>query len=90
MNNIQKTLDSIVLLLSNNFPHNPRHNCSTHRTVRRTSMFSVHISPYPLLSAIVSQLFPARDYLQNCGNQRFASALETDDNSFATYQDFTL
>jgi hypothetical protein len=36
------------------------------------------IFPYPVLSAIVSRLFPRRDHLYICSRQHFISALETD------------
>jgi hypothetical protein len=37
-----------------------------------------------VLSAIVLQLFPPHDYLQICGCQDFAPAVQTDDNHLAT------
>ena len=45
--------------------------------VGRTFMFPVNRSPYPVLSAMVSQLFPLHASLQACGRQDFASAMET-------------
>jgi hypothetical protein len=43
--------------------------------VRLAYVFLTDISPYPVLSAIVSQVFSRRDHLQICGGQNFDSAL---------------
>ena len=58
--------------------------CIAPRTVARAFLFPVATSQRPVLSAIVSQLFPSHDYLQICGRQDISSTLETDDNRSAT------
>jgi hypothetical protein len=52
--------------------------------MERAFLLPVDISPCPLLPAIVSQMFPARDQLYICGRQDFVSALEAVDNLSAT------
>jgi hypothetical protein len=44
---------------------------------------TIDCSPCPVLSTIVSQLFPPHNHLQTCGHQEFASVLQTDNNSLA-------
>jgi hypothetical protein len=43
--------------------HSPEHSRGIHHTVGQASLFSVAISPCPVLAAIVSQLFLSGDHL---------------------------
>lgn len=39
--------------------------------------------PFPVLSAITSQMFPPQNCLQICGHQYYSLVLETDNNCLA-------
>jgi hypothetical protein len=65
------------------FPQGHRQKFGGYPTVGKDFIFLIDVSPCPVLSAIVPQLFPLHDH-QICGRQNVASALETDDNRSAT------
>jgi hypothetical protein len=54
----------------------------------RTFLFPVDISSCPALSAILSQLFSPLNPRQNCGRLDIPTALETEDNRWATNEAF--
>lgn len=63
--------------------YSPSQKWGFYPTVGRASLFSVHISVYAVLSAIVSQQHPPRNDLSICGYQESASVLEGDDDRSA-------
>jgi hypothetical protein len=64
----------LTTLISQYLAYISLQNWSIFLTVGRAFLFPIDISPYPVLPAIVSQMFPPRDNLYICGCQDFVSA----------------
>jgi len=67
-----------VFLTSHNFSSYLCRNWGNYYIFRGTVLFPICISRCPLLSAILSHLFPSGGHLKICGNQAFVSVQETD------------
>jgi hypothetical protein len=72
--NSNKYAAHLTVLLSHSFAHGRGHKQSIYHISGRPFLYPVDTSLCPTLSAIVSQLFPARDRLYICGRQELASA----------------
>jgi len=52
-------------------PHIPRQIWGIYHTVCRHFLLSIHTSTYPVLSAVLSQLYTPHNHLQFCGRKHF-------------------
>jgi len=73
----------LIFYSSTNFPHRLRHNWGIYHIVGRPFPFSLDISPFPELSAIVSQLFQSSDISSNLWPKNSVSVVITDFNQSA-------
>ena len=61
----------------NTQPHVPRQISNIYHTVWRHFLLPIHTNTYPVLSAVLLQLFAPHNHLQLCGRKHFTSAMET-------------